>query len=276
MRAYTNSRLEVLRVVATIFDRRTRLAREVIKDLPDRYGIPLLPPRSPKRSGWQRPLIVVSPSCSTLTVPPLRRPTGPSPTIWERHENRRSQGEAGALRAAPGTVVVECSSCGEHRRIQLGDAIACVLRISAWLPFLRHNRWTLCPPASDAPGAGWPGPIDTELKRFRTSFELGSPRRYDGPMKASRRGREDSRATRSDPEVVIDADSGDVSVTLDRTHSLLGVIRDAHRAPPPPPVEDDPRQDVFERELRMTRREGRGSRDRGLARPASGGDGGVG
>jgi len=70
-------------------------------------------------------------------------------------------------------------------------------------------------------------------------------------MNASRGDREDSRATQSDPEVVIDADTGGVSITLDRTHSLLSVIRDAHRTPPPPVVDEDPRHEVFERELRM-------------------------
>ena len=45
----------------------------------------------------------------------------------------------------PGTVVVECSSCGEHCRIQLGEAVARILRLSVWVPFVRHNRWMQCP-----------------------------------------------------------------------------------------------------------------------------------
>ena len=54
-----------------------------------------------------------------------------------------------------------------------------------------------------------------------------------------------------DLEVVIDAETGDVTVTVDRTHSLLAAVRDARRTPPPAPADDDPRHDVFERELRM-------------------------
>ena len=68
-------------------------------------------------------------------------------------------------------------------------------------------------------------------------------------MSTDRRGR-DSRVREKDVEVSIDA-QGDVSVTLDRSHTLLAAVRDAHRTPPPPPSEDDPRHDVFERELRM-------------------------
>ena len=45
----------------------------------------------------------------------------------------------------PGTVVVECSSCGEHKRIQMGEAVARVLRLTLWVPLLKYNRWMLCP-----------------------------------------------------------------------------------------------------------------------------------
>lgn len=48
VRAYTNSALEVLGAVATMFDARTRLGREVIEDLPERYGIRVLQPPIPK------------------------------------------------------------------------------------------------------------------------------------------------------------------------------------------------------------------------------------
>lgn len=48
VRAYTNSALEVLGAVATLFDARTRLGREVIEDLPERYGIRVLEPPIPK------------------------------------------------------------------------------------------------------------------------------------------------------------------------------------------------------------------------------------
>ena len=69
-------------------------------------------------------------------------------------------------------------------------------------------------------------------------------------MSAAQGGREDSRVRESQLEVSID-DRGDVTITLDRTHTLLAAVRDAHRAPPPPPADDDPRHEVFERELRM-------------------------
>jgi chromosome partitioning protein len=48
VRAYTNSALEVLGAVATMFDARTRLGRKVIEDLPKRYGITVLEPPIPK------------------------------------------------------------------------------------------------------------------------------------------------------------------------------------------------------------------------------------
>ena len=48
VRAYTNSKIKVLGAVATMFDSRTRLAREVVEDLPIRYGIEVLDPPIPK------------------------------------------------------------------------------------------------------------------------------------------------------------------------------------------------------------------------------------
>ena len=48
VRKYTNPRLRVLGAVATIFDSRTRLARSVVEDLPQRYGIAVLDPPIPK------------------------------------------------------------------------------------------------------------------------------------------------------------------------------------------------------------------------------------
>ncbi|HKZ29936.1 MAG TPA: hypothetical protein VJ482_09885 [Acidimicrobiia bacterium] len=84
-------------------------------------------------------------------------------------------------------------------------------------------------------------------------------------MSATGGDRQASRVKESQVEVVIDADKGDVTITLDRTHSLLAAVRDAHRVPPPPPVDDDPRHEVFERELRMllrmTRRDSRYDED---------------
>jgi hypothetical protein len=70
-------------------------------------------------------------------------------------------------------------------------------------------------------------------------------------MSAARGGREDSRVRDSQIDVEIDVDQGDVTITLDRTHTMLAAVRDAHRTPPPPLAEDDPRHEVFGRELRM-------------------------
>lgn len=44
-----------------------------------------------------------------------------------------------------GTVVVECSACGEHKRIPLGEAVARILRFTIWVPLLRNNRYIRCP-----------------------------------------------------------------------------------------------------------------------------------
>lgn len=48
VRSFTNSKIRVLGAVATMFDSRTRLAREVVEDLPQRYGINVLDPPIPK------------------------------------------------------------------------------------------------------------------------------------------------------------------------------------------------------------------------------------
>jgi len=67
-------------------------------------------------------------------------------------------------------------------------------------------------------------------------------------MSSAQGGGEDSRVG-EDTEVVIDAERGDITLFLDRTHTLLAGVRAAHRAPPPPPADDDPRHEVFEREV---------------------------
>jgi hypothetical protein len=69
-------------------------------------------------------------------------------------------------------------------------------------------------------------------------------------MSTRGRRRDDAQVRDADIQVSLGAE-GDVTVTLDRTHTLLAAVRDAHRRPPPPPSEDDPRHDVFERELRI-------------------------
>jgi hypothetical protein len=83
-------------------------------------------------------------------------------------------------------------------------------------------------------------------------------------MSAAPSGRDESRVREDGVDVEID-DQGDVTITLDRTHTMLTVIRDAHRAPPLPPSDDDPRNEVFERELRfllrMTRADSRHTED---------------
>jgi len=48
VRRYTNSQLRVLGAIATMFDPRTRLAREVVEDMPQRYSIAILEPPIPK------------------------------------------------------------------------------------------------------------------------------------------------------------------------------------------------------------------------------------
>lgn len=48
VRMYTNPQLAVLGAIATVYDGRTRLAKEVLATLPEVYGIPVLDPPIPK------------------------------------------------------------------------------------------------------------------------------------------------------------------------------------------------------------------------------------
>ena len=48
VRAYTNPRLKVRGVIATMFDSRTKLAQQVIDDVPTHYGLQVLLPPVPK------------------------------------------------------------------------------------------------------------------------------------------------------------------------------------------------------------------------------------
>jgi chromosome partitioning protein len=48
VRSFTNPRLEVRGVIATMFDGRTRLSRQVLDDARTRYGLPVLEPPVPK------------------------------------------------------------------------------------------------------------------------------------------------------------------------------------------------------------------------------------
>jgi chromosome partitioning protein len=48
VRAYTNPRLEVRGVIATMYDGRTRLAQEVVEGIPAHYGLEVLLPPVPK------------------------------------------------------------------------------------------------------------------------------------------------------------------------------------------------------------------------------------
>ncbi len=66
-------------------------------------------------------------------------------TIPEEQQTPGRQALFSVATPRPGTVVIECSSCGEHRRIQVGEAIARVLRLTLWVPLIKHNRWMQCP-----------------------------------------------------------------------------------------------------------------------------------
>src|SRR5437763_8801573 len=48
VRSYTNPDVKVAGVVATMYDGRTRLSREVLESVPARYGLDVLPPPIPK------------------------------------------------------------------------------------------------------------------------------------------------------------------------------------------------------------------------------------
>lgn len=68
-------------------------------------------------------------------------PTSPIPP--ETPAGRRALFSTAAPR--PGTVVVECSTCDEHKRIHAVEAIGRVLRMTLWVPLIRYNRWMRCP-----------------------------------------------------------------------------------------------------------------------------------
>jgi len=89
-------------------------------------------------------------------------------------------------------------------------------------------------------------------------------------MTAAGDGGQDTRIASTEVDIVIDADEGDVTVTLDRTHTMLAAVRDAHRIVPPPPSGNDPRHELFERELhmllRMARQDSHRSEDELLAK----------
>ncbi len=67
VRAYTNPRLQVRGVIATMFDSRTKLAQQVIDDVPAHYGLQVLLPPVPKSVK-----VAEAPSCgrSILTHAP--------------------------------------------------------------------------------------------------------------------------------------------------------------------------------------------------------------
>jgi chromosome partitioning protein len=48
VRSYTNPKLSILGAVATMYDGRTKLARRVLEEIPEVYGIEILPPPIPK------------------------------------------------------------------------------------------------------------------------------------------------------------------------------------------------------------------------------------
>jgi chromosome partitioning protein len=71
VRAFTNPDLQVRGVVATMYDPRTNLTREIVTDVPQRYGIPLLDPPIPKSVK-----VAESPraGCTVLQHAPSSRP----------------------------------------------------------------------------------------------------------------------------------------------------------------------------------------------------------
>ena len=48
VRSYTNPDVKVAGVVATMYDGRTNLSKQVLESVPDRYGLDVLPPPIPK------------------------------------------------------------------------------------------------------------------------------------------------------------------------------------------------------------------------------------
>ena len=77
-------------------------------------------------------------------------PTGKA-ALFSAHAPRPASGETRNRTTvptrAPGTVVVECSSCRASSRLSLADVGRRMLTGSAWLPLLRpaYPHWLRCP-----------------------------------------------------------------------------------------------------------------------------------
>jgi chromosome partitioning protein len=100
VRAYTNPRLVVRGVIATMFDGRTKLAQQVIDEIPERYGIEVIEPPVPKSVK-----VAEAPSCgrSILEHAPTSKAAvayrALAATLWLREAiDHRNGARAGAAR----------------------------------------------------------------------------------------------------------------------------------------------------------------------------------
>ena len=184
VREFTNPRLQVRGVIATMFDPRGRHAREVLDDVQTRFGLTVLEPPIPKTvrfaeaPGPRR----VDPR-TRAAAPPARRRTARSRQslhddlgtvgrmsgflreVGHRPERpaRDPLGKAALFSDArrPGTLVVECSGCGESTRVLVRRLRAratcrsrCGCRRFRASPF---NRRMTCPRAASGRGSARTG-----------------------------------------------------------------------------------------------------------------------
>ena len=157
VREFTNPRLRVRGVIATMFDPRGRHAREVLDDVQTRFGLTVLEPPIPKTvrfaeaPGRGVSILEHAPSSAgaqayrAIADAAARRPRrgdrmsglparSRPPARDGRRATRWARPRCSPTAAAAGHLVIECSTCGESTRMSYVDFVLANLPFSLWLP----------------------------------------------------------------------------------------------------------------------------------------------
>src|SRR5207249_3265711 len=160
VRSYTNPRLGVAGVVATMFDGRTRLAQQVLASIPDAYGLEVLPPPVPKSVK-----VAEAPSSSRSVLEHAPHSVGARPD--RARPAQRGQGRA-LLEPAP------AAGHGRRRVLRMPRAHARVTRRSRRAPCVGVGVPAGAPPPALAhlPELQPPPVVPHRLDRIATGYEL--------------------------------------------------------------------------------------------------------